>query len=86
MELVPPQIRATSTALSYNVANAVFGGTAPFLGAMLTVRFGHLAPGFYITVVAAIALVIVIGIISAAQFYLLRDSDDKRGADRRVRR
>jgi ABC-type sugar transport system permease subunit len=26
----------------------------------------------------AIALVIVIGIISAAQFYLLRDSDDRR--------
>lgn len=58
VELVPPQIRATSTALGYNVANAVFGGTAPFLGALLTTRFGHLAPGVYITAVAAIALVV----------------------------
>lgn len=60
VELVPPRIRATSTALAYNVAYAVFGGTAPLLGALLTARFGKLAPGAYITVLAAIALVIVV--------------------------
>ncbi|WP_051899095.1 MFS transporter [Sciscionella sediminilitoris] len=60
VELVPPRVRATSTALAYNVAYAVFGGTAPLLGALLTQRFGQLAPGAYIAVVAAIALVILV--------------------------
>jgi MHS family proline/betaine transporter-like MFS transporter len=36
VELVPSHIRATSSALGCNVANAVFGGTAPFVGALLT--------------------------------------------------
>jgi MHS family proline/betaine transporter-like MFS transporter len=56
VELAPARIRATSTALGYNVANAVFGGTAPFVGALLTEHFGHLAPGVYLTVAAAIIL------------------------------
>ncbi|MEV6128434.1 MFS transporter [Streptomyces violaceusniger] len=60
VELVLPRIRATSTALACNVAYAVFGGTAPLLGALLTERFGRPAPGAYITAVAAIALVVVI--------------------------
>ncbi|WP_328609139.1 MFS transporter [Amycolatopsis sp. NBC_00345] len=60
VELVPPRVRATSTALAYNIAYAVFGGTAPLLGALLTEKFGRLAPGGYLTVVAAIVLVIVL--------------------------
>src|SRR5690606_13378324 len=60
VELVPPQIRATSTGLTYNIAYAVFGGTAPLVGAVLTAQFGKLAPGVYITVLAALALVVVI--------------------------
>ncbi|KAA9162636.1 MHS family MFS transporter [Amycolatopsis acidicola] len=60
VELVSPRVRATSTALAYNIAYAVFGGTAPIVGALLTERFGKLAPGVYITVVAAIALLIVV--------------------------
>ncbi|QYN38767.1 MFS transporter [Pseudonocardia sp. DSM 110487] len=60
VEIVPPRIRATSTALAYNMAYAVFGGTAPILGALLTAWFGRLAPGAYITVLAVIALVVVV--------------------------
>jgi MHS family proline/betaine transporter-like MFS transporter len=60
VEIVPPRIRATSTALSYNIAYAVFGGTAPILGALLTAWFGRLAPGAYITALAVIALVVVV--------------------------
>ncbi|WP_236792014.1 MFS transporter [Amycolatopsis sp. GM8] len=60
VELVPPRIRATSTALTYNIAYAVFGGTAPLVGALLTARFGKLAPGAYITVLAALSLVVVL--------------------------
>jgi len=60
VEIVPPHIRATSTALAYNVAYAVFGGTAPLLGALLTAWLGRLAPGAYITVLAVVALVVVV--------------------------
>ncbi|GAA3525241.1 MFS transporter [Amycolatopsis ultiminotia] len=60
VELVPPRIRATSTALTYNLGYAVFGGTAPLVGALLTAQFGRLAPGTYLTVVAALALIVVI--------------------------
>ncbi|WP_051342616.1 MFS transporter [Pseudonocardia spinosispora] len=60
VEIVPPHIRATSTALAYNVAYAVFGGTAPILGALLTSWFGRLAPGVYISALAVIALVVVL--------------------------
>ncbi|GAA5115179.1 MFS transporter [Pseudonocardia adelaidensis] len=60
VEIVPPHIRATSTALAYNAAYAVFGGTAPILGALLTAWLGRLAPGAYITVLAVIALLVVV--------------------------
>ncbi|HWD01958.1 MAG TPA: MFS transporter [Amycolatopsis sp.] len=60
VELVSARIRATSTALAYNVAYAIFGGTAPLLGALLTGWFGRLAPGGYITALAMIALVVVV--------------------------
>ncbi|RJQ83995.1 MFS transporter [Amycolatopsis panacis] len=60
VELVPVRIRATSTALTYNISYAVFGGTAPFVGALITAKFGKLAPGAYITIIAALALVVVL--------------------------
>ncbi|WP_406632978.1 MFS transporter [Amycolatopsis sp. WGS_07] len=60
VELVSARIRATSTALAYNVAYAIFGGTAPLLGALLTGWFGRLAPGGYISALAVIALVVVV--------------------------
>lgn len=59
VEMVRSQIRSTSTALSYNLAYAIFGGTAPFVGVLLTEYVGKLGPAFYITALAAIALVIV---------------------------
>jgi MHS family proline/betaine transporter-like MFS transporter len=60
VELVTARIRATSTALAYNVAYAIFGGTAPILGALLTGWFGRLAPGGYITALAIVALIVVV--------------------------
>ncbi|HJP72830.1 MAG TPA: MFS transporter [Pseudonocardiaceae bacterium] len=60
VELVPPRIRSTITALTYNIAVAVFGGTAPLVGALITAKWGKLAPGAYITIIAVIALVIVV--------------------------
>ncbi|MER6926738.1 hypothetical protein ABT314_48960, partial [Streptomyces spiralis] len=60
VELVTARIRATSTALAYNVAYAIFGGTAPILGALLTRWYGRLAPGGYITALAVVALVVLV--------------------------
>ncbi|RYF56329.1 MAG: MFS transporter [Comamonadaceae bacterium] len=60
VEMVQSHIRSTSTALSYNLAYAIFGGTAPFVGVLLTEHLGKLGPPSYITVFAALALVIVV--------------------------
>jgi MHS family proline/betaine transporter-like MFS transporter len=60
VELVPPRIRSTITAVTYNIAVAVFGGSAPLVGAVITAKWGKLAPGAYITIVALIALIVVL--------------------------
>lgn len=66
-ELLPTRIRVTGGAIAYNLAYAVFGGTAPFVATWLVQALGTpLAPAFYI-VAAITALVIVLA-------FLLRDS------------
>jgi MHS family proline/betaine transporter-like MFS transporter len=52
--------RCTALALSYNLALALFGGTAPLIATLL-VRFSgwHLAPGLYLAVTALLCLVLV---------------------------
>ncbi|MTD16182.1 MFS transporter [Nakamurella sp. YIM 132087] len=82
VELVPPRIRATSTALTYNIAYAVFGGTAPLVGALLTAQFGRLAPGAYITVLAALALVVVIIALPETRH---RSVDDRAATEKNAR-
>lgn len=49
VELVPTQIRYTAMGLSYNTANAIFGGTAPMVVIFLIqVTDNILAPSFYL--------------------------------------
>lgn len=80
VEIVSARIRATSTALAYNVAYAIFGGTAPILGALLTGWFGRLAPGGYITALALVALVVV-----AVALPETKDRDRGRAAEKVLR-
>lgn len=57
-EIFPTQIRYSGFALSFNLANAVFGGTAPFVATWLIQVTGNkLAPAWYLVGAALIALV-----------------------------
>ncbi|MDO4665623.1 MAG: MFS transporter [Actinomycetaceae bacterium] len=57
VELFPSNVRYTGFALSFNAANALFGGTAPFIATWLIGATGSkLAPAIYLIVIAVVAL------------------------------
>ncbi len=59
-ERFPTQTRFTSAAISYNVAYAVMGGTAPFVGTWLVESTGvNAAPGYYMAICAAIVVALI---------------------------
>lgn len=59
VELLPAATRVTGAAISYNVALAVFGGTAPFVSTWLVdITGAAVAPGFYLVAVALAALAV----------------------------
>ncbi len=60
-ETFPTDVRYTGFALSFNMANAIFGGTAAMIGTALIAATGStLAPAWYMVAVAAVALVAMI--------------------------
>ncbi|MGO4382762.1 MFS transporter [Specibacter sp. RAF43] len=59
-ELFPTRVRYSGFAVSFNLSNALFGGTAPFMATLLIASSGSkLAPGWYLVAAAAISLVAV---------------------------
>jgi MHS family proline/betaine transporter-like MFS transporter len=59
-ELFPTRVRYSGFAVSFNVANAVFGGTAPFMATLLISALGStLAPAWYLMAAAAVSFVAV---------------------------
>lgn len=63
VELFPAHVRASASALAYQIAYAVFGGSAPYIATWLVGGGHHLAPGYYLAGLCAIsALVAAIGI------------------------
>lgn len=60
-EIFPTNVRYSGFALSFNFANAVFGGTAPFIATWLIHLSGSkLAPAWYLVAAAAVALVAMV--------------------------
>ena len=60
-ETFPTSVRFTGFAFSFNLANAIFGGTASFIATVLIALTGSsIAPAWYMVGVAAIALVAMI--------------------------
>lgn len=56
--LFPARVRGTGVAIGYNVAFAVFGGTAPlFMTALVSATGNSYMPALYLAVIAAVALV-----------------------------
>jgi MFS transporter, MHS family, proline/betaine transporter len=57
-EIFPTQVRSTAAAVGYNLAAAVFGGTAPFIAVLLVDVTGTvIAPAYYLIATAALGLV-----------------------------
>ncbi len=60
VEMFPTNVRYSALGVSYNLAVAAFGGTAPFVATFLIDRTGsNLAPGIYLIVAAVITLIFV---------------------------
>lgn len=61
VEIFTTETRFTSAAISYNVAYAAFGGSAPFIGTMLVSSTGRdSAPGFYMAAAALVVLLFLL--------------------------
>jgi MFS transporter, MHS family, proline/betaine transporter len=55
-ELFPTRVRYTASAVTYNLAYTIFGGTAPFVATYLIAKTdNHLAPAVYLLVVSLVA-------------------------------
>ncbi|WP_308747792.1 MFS transporter [uncultured Bifidobacterium sp.] len=60
-ETFPTSVRFTGFAFSFNLANAIFGGTAPFIATgLIYVTGSSTAPAWYMVAVAAVALIAMI--------------------------
>ena len=59
-EMFPTKVRYSGFAVSFNLSNALFGGTAPFVATLLIATSGNLlAPGWYLMRAAVISLIAV---------------------------
>jgi MHS family proline/betaine transporter-like MFS transporter len=57
-EMFPTTVRYSSFALSFNLGNAIFGGTAPFVATFLISLTGNnFAPGYYLMAAAGVAFI-----------------------------
>lgn len=61
VEMFPPAVRSSSSAMGYSLAYVLFGGTAPFVATWLVSTMGtSLAPGFYLMGLAVLSALVVI--------------------------
>lgn len=60
VELFPPRIRSSASAVSYNACFAIFGGTAPYLATWMVSHGLTLGPAFYIVALALIAAIVAV--------------------------
>lgn len=61
LELFPTRTRYSSSAISYNLAYTIFGGTAPLLGTYLVQQSGSkIAPAIYMAIVSVAVFAVVL--------------------------
>lgn len=77
-ESFEPAARLTSVSIGYNIAQALGGGMAPAIATELVDKAGPTSPGYYLTVVATIALVGLwcVAPRSPVHFSVLNGEDD----------
>lgn len=74
-ECFPTRSRYTASAITYNVAYTLFGGTAPLVATWLIEQSGsRLAPAFYLVVIALLALVGGLALPETSQASLHEDT------------
>ena len=60
-ELFPTKVRYSGFAVSFNLSNALFGGTAPFMATLLiAMTQSKIAPGWYLVAASAVSLAAVL--------------------------
>jgi MHS family proline/betaine transporter-like MFS transporter len=58
--MFPTRVRYSGFAVSFNLSNALFGGTAPFMATLLiAATASELAPAWYLVAAAVVSLVAV---------------------------
>jgi len=63
VEMFPTRVRYTALGVSYNLAVAAFGGTAPFIATFLISRTGSdISPAFYVVAAGVITTLVLLGI------------------------
>ncbi|MGE8046230.1 MFS transporter [Pseudomonas monteilii] len=82
-ETFPTRTRYTASAITYNVAYTLFGGTAPLMATWLISATGSsLAPAFYLVVIALVAMAGGLGLPETSRISLhdeVGGSDEKTG-------
>jgi MHS family proline/betaine transporter-like MFS transporter len=77
-ECFPTRSRYTASAITYNVAYTLFGGTAPLVATWLIEQSGsRLAPAFYLVVIALLALVGGLALPETSRVSLHDDAIDR---------
>lgn len=80
VELFQTKTRYSGSSIGYNVAYALFGGTAPFVSAFLVERTGSsLAPAWYGMAIAAVAFLVVLRLPETHNIPLLRGGEARGG-------
>ncbi len=60
-EIFPTKVRYSGFAFSFNLANTIFGGTAPFIATwLISITGSKLAPAWYLVAVAVVAMVAMV--------------------------
>jgi MHS family proline/betaine transporter-like MFS transporter len=76
MELFPTRTRFSASAISYNLAYTIFGGTAPFVGTWLVLQTGNkISPAFYMAAVSIVVFFIVLIIPETSRRSLVHKED-----------
>ena len=76
LELFPTRTRFSASAISYNLAYTVFGGTAPFVGVWLVMQSGsNIAPAVYMAAVSIAVLASILFMPETSKRSLVHDED-----------
>jgi MFS transporter, MHS family, proline/betaine transporter len=67
VENCPENVRYSGISFSYNLGNALFGGSAPLVVALLTEKIGLVTPAYYLIFMAAITLITATTLLSNNQ-------------------